>query len=324
MRSKVALDFKSDIAKLLTLFFEEKYRLGFKYVGIDAYIKSFDKFLIGKDCKDFLSKETILEWVKPKPHQKATTIEHNIHIMQRLADFLNRNGHPTYKVPSEMIPKRSHDFTPYIFTYDEIERIISVFDNLQYTKISPKKHLVYPLLIRVLSFCGLRVSEALNLKMRDIDFESGRFTLKNTKTYTDRIIPIDENLKERFCAYRKQMGLVGAEEFFFPTRNGSSYSIMTIEHTFRNALREAGIPYRGRGKGPRLHDLRHSFCVHSLQKSIKGGKDPYAALPVLMTYLGHKSVNATSRYIHLSAESYPALVKQTEALFGELIPLEDD
>jgi integrase len=86
---------------------------------------------------------------------------------------------------------------------------------------------------------------------------------------------------------------------------------------------QAGIPYRGKGKGPRLHDLRHTFCVHSLQKMLQSGKEPYAALPILMTYVGHKSVNATSRYIHLSAESYPALLKQTEALFGSLIPWEE-
>jgi integrase len=60
-----------------------------------------------------------------------------------------------------------------------------------------------------------------------------------------------------------------------------------------------------------------------LQKLTQDGKEAYAALPILMTYLGHKSINATSRYIHLSAESYPALLKQTEALFSNLIPTEE-
>ena len=91
----------------------------------------------------------------------------------------------------------------------------------------------------------------------------------------------------------------------------------------RDILFSAGIPYRGRGKGPRLHDLRHTFCVHSLQKLTAHGEDPYAVLPLLMTYMGHRSVQATSQYIHLSAESFPAILKQSEALFGNLIPLED-
>jgi integrase len=176
----------------------------------------------------------------------------------------------------------------------------------------------------MLSLCGLRVSEALNLRVRDIDFDDGCFLLKNTKNCSGRMIPLDESLKERFCVYRDRMGFVTSEDYFFPAPDGSRYSVVTIEATFRNAMRDAGIPYRGRGKGPRLHDLRHSFCVHSLQKLTKDGQDLYAALPVLMTYLSHKSISATSRYIHLSAECYPALLRQTEAMFGDLMPWGDE
>lgn len=316
--------FESSIAPLLTAFFEEKYRLGCKYTSIDVYLKSFDRFLMDRDCKNSLSKELMLEWIEPKVHQKATTLEHNIHIMQRFADFLNRNGFPAYRVPSELIPRKTHDFTPYIFTYDEISRILSVIDGFRHNPRSPKRHLVYPLLFRVLCFCGLRISEALNLKVKDIDFEDGHFLLQNTKTYSDRIIPLDDNLKERFAAYKKQMGFVMDEEYFFPSPDGFRYSVATMDTTFRGILYEAGIPYRGKGKGPRLHDLRHTFCVHSLQKLTANGQEPYAVLPILMTYLGHKSIGATSRYIHLSAESYPALLKQFEALFGSLIPSEDN
>ena len=88
--------FESDLALLLSAFVAEKQRLGFKYNSIEAYLKSFDTFLLGKDCKNSLSKELMLEWIAPKAHQSATTIEHRIHIMQRLTDFLNRNGFPAY------------------------------------------------------------------------------------------------------------------------------------------------------------------------------------------------------------------------------------
>jgi integrase len=321
---QTVLDFKSDIAPHLTAFFEEKYRLGYKYRGIDSYLKSFDKFLLDKDCKDSLSKEVILKWLERKPHHKATTIEHNVRIMQNLADFLNRNGFSAYRATNELIPKKAHDFTPYIFSYDEISAILSVFDNLKFNNISPKKHIVYPLLFRVLCFCGLRISEALDLKVKDIDFGCECFLLRDTKNCQDRIIPLDNNLKERFVCYRNQMNFITCDDYFFPAPDGFRYGINAIEVAFRNAMNEVGIPYRGKGKGPRLHDLRHTFCVHSLQKLTEHGEDPYAVLPILMTYLGHRTVGATSRYVHLSAESYPAILKQTEAVFGNLIPVEDD
>lgn len=317
------LIFKSELAPWLYAFFQEKHRLGYKYRGIDDQLMNFDKFLLGKDCKGSLSKELVMQWVERKPHQKAETVRCNIRTMRVLADFLNRNGIPAYRVPQYSEPRKTHDFTPYIFTYNEIEKILAAFDECRYNKISPKRYLIFPLLIRVLAFCGLRVSEALNLKVKDIDFENGYFTLHDTKNCQDRMIPLDDNLKQRFDEYKEKMGFKSGEEYFFPAPDGGIYSISTIEMAFRDAMFAVGIPYRGRGKGPRLHDLRHTFAVHSLQKLTQNGKPSQAALPILMTYIGHKSVDATSRYIHLSAESYPALIKRTEAAFGDLIPLED-
>lgn len=315
--------FESDLAPLLSGFVAEKQRMGFKYSSIEVYLKSFDAFLLGKDCKNSLSKELMLEWIAPKAHQKSTTIKHRIYIMQGLADFLNRNGFSAYRIPSELIPRKTHDFAPYIFTYDEIERILAVVDGFAFNKCSPKRHIVYPLLFRVLCFCGLRISEALNLTVGDVNFDEGFFLLRNTKTNLDRIIPLDNNLKARFSSYREQMGFLMKDEYFFPAPDGSRYSVATMDTTFREILSKAGIPYRGRGKGPRLHDLRHTFCVHSLQKLTAHGENPYAVLPLLMTYMGHRSIQATSQYIHLSAESFPAILKRSEALFGNLIPLED-
>ena len=316
------LTFNSELAPWLYAFFEEKYRLGYKYAGIDALVMSFDKFLMDKDCKTSLSQELVMQWIERKPHQKAETVRCNIRTMRVLADFLNRNGIPAYKVPIHLSPRKTHDFTPYIFTYDEITRIIAAFDGFKYNKASPKRHLVYPLLFRVLCFCGLRISEALNLKVEDVDAENSYFILRDTKNCQDRMIPLDDNLKQRFGLYKNQMNFVTGDGYFFPAPDGFRYSVDVIEKTFRSVMFEVGIPYRGKNKGPRLHDLRHTFCVHSLQKLTEGGKESYATLPILMTYLGHKSIGATSRYIHLSAESYPALLKQTEALFGDLIPLE--
>lgn len=317
------LTFNSELAPWLYAFFEEKHRLGYKYKGIDDQLMNFDRFLLDKDCKNSLSRELIMQWVQQKPHQKAETVRCNIRTMRVLADFLNRNGIRTYRVPKYSEPRITHDFIPYIFTYDEIAMIIAFFDNIQYNKISPKRYLVYPMLIRVLCFCGVRVSEALNLKVKDVNFENGYFILRDTKNCQDRIIPLDDNLRERFSAYKDLMNFMTGDEYFFPAPDGFIYGIDTIEKTFREAMFAAGIPYRGRGKGPRLHDLRHTFAVHSLQKQTLNGKPSEAALPILMTYIGHRSVNATSRYIHLSAESYPALIKQTEAVFGDLIPAED-
>lgn len=58
--------------------------------------------------------------------------------------------------------------------------------------------------------------------------------------------------------------------------------------------------HRDSDKGPRLHDLRHLFCCLSLKQLIDQGKDPYVVLPILSTYVGHKSTKTTEKYLRLS------------------------
>ena len=130
--------------------------------------------------------------------------------------------------------------------YDEIARILAVVDGFQFNKCSPKRHIVYPLLFRVLCFCGLRISEALNLTVGDVHFEDGFFLLRNTKTSLDRLIPLDDNLRVRFMVYSEQMGFLRKDEYFFPSPDGSRYSLATMDTTFRDILFRAGIPYRGK------------------------------------------------------------------------------
>lgn len=92
--------------------------------------------------------------------------------------------------------------------------------------------------------------------------------------------------------------------YFFPAPDGGFYDTSTIYDIFRKCLFDAGIPHRGRGKGPRLHDLRHSFAVHILNKWSSEGKDIYTCLPILRTALGHDRITTTEKYLRLVPEAY--------------------
>lgn len=98
------------------------------------------------------------------------------------------------------------------------------------------------------------------------------------------------------------------------------------EHAFYSRFREilwfAGIPHQGRGKGPRVHDLRHTFAVHCLNKWVDEGRDIYTVLPILSNYLGHSSISATSHYLRLTPVQFPQIVSIMEEQSGliELYP----
>jgi integrase/recombinase XerD len=107
---------------------------------------------------------------------------------------------------------------------------------------------------------------------------------------------------------------------FFPAPHGGAYTAGTVYKAFRQWLWAAGISHGGRGRGPRLHDWRHTFAVHCLRRWVEDGTDLSVALPYLSAYLGHTGLRGTQDYLRLTAELYPALVTRLPAQFGACIP----
>lgn len=89
--------------------------------------------------------------------------------------------------------------------------------------------------------------------------------------------------------------LLTDDEFIFTNSNDGRLSGDVIYTVHREFLRRAGIPFIGDGFGPRIHDWRHTMAVRSFKQLIDSGLDMYVALPILSTYLGHKTIYARVR-----------------------------
>jgi len=111
-----------------------------------------------------------------------------------------------------------------------------------------------------------------------------------------------------------------ASAYFFLSPRQSAWHNSTIYHLYRKLLLQSEIPHGGRGKGPRVHDLRHTFAVHRLLKWYEEGADLNAKLPFLVAYLGHKDFTGTQKYLHLTAELFPNLTTRMNQQFGGVIP----
>jgi len=110
-------------------------------------------------------------------------------------------------------------------------------------------------------------------------------------------------------------------EYFFISANGSNIKRDAVYRNFRKILKSAGINYLGEHRGPRVHDLRHTFSVHSLVMMAESGMDMYCSLPILSTYLGHQSLHSTNSYVRLTAEIYPELLKDVDAICLNVFPI---
>ena len=123
------------------------------------------------------------------------------------------------------------------------------------------------------------------------------------------MLPFSDSLAEVCRQYRNSLHIIqNPEDYFFVKRNGYKCRAKTIYEWFRKVLRQAGIPHGGKGQGPRLHDLRHAFSVHSLAAMAESGLDLYYSLPILSEYLGHQSLEATDKYVRLTSDMYPKLL----------------
>jgi len=230
-----------------------------------------------------------------------------------------RLGYKAYIFPPAAISIERYSYAPYIFSETELKNIFMVCDRYPVSNVSPNRHLILPLLFRLLYGCGLRISEALNLRIKDIDLNHGILLINDTKFGKERKIPMAETLKNKCFLYiKKNHYLKSRDSFLFPSPYGERYNESTIYKLFREILWSAGISHNG--KGPRLHDFRHTFAVHCLKKWVLNEEDITNLLPYLSAFLGHNDLRGTQHYLRLTADLYPKIMDSVERNFSNIIP----
>jgi integrase/recombinase XerD len=316
-----ALTFHSPAGSLITQFIQEKQACGYTYRTESEALQRFDRFLCAQGLTEAaLPRDLVEQWTAKQPNESATTHRLRIGLIRRFAVFVARQGAPAYIPAVHLIPRGRSHFVPRIFSHDEIRRLFAAADRLRPSVHAPLRHLILPEFFRLLYGCGLRLSEARHLRVADVELESGVLTIRQTKFHKDRLVPLPWSLTQRLRHYADIVGLHHPEAVFFPAPHTGVYHRETIYKAFRALLWDCRIPHGGRGHGPRLHDLRHTYAVHRLAKWYREGADLHTKLPILATYMGHLSIHETQHYLQLTSEVFPELSSRCEAAFGHLIP----
>ena len=319
-RTRKAPQMTGVFADLANEFIDYKRSAGFKYENEPKCLSRFCRFSVeqGTDTIE-ITRDLAEAWIAPRQQEADKTRAHKITCIRQFAIFLDNLGYDAYILPEQ---KGLHydSFTPYIFTHEQIRDVIRAADNTEACEISKNMHLELPVIFRILYGCGLRVSEVVHLQYKDVHLEDGYLVIRGAKTDRDRLIPLSDSVREACVQYADKIWWDRDTDFFFPAPDKTMLSPMTIYQRYRRYLSDAGISHGGKGQGPRLHDIRHTFAVHVLQKWIAEGMDLTAMMPILSTYMGHKSVHSTARYLRLTAEVYPDLIKKVESACAYVIP----
>ncbi len=317
------LKFEGPLQEPVRNFVEEKRRLGNLYNAEAYLLRELSRLAISENCpNNVLTKELVHLWTAKRPTHSATTHRSRCSVVRQLGEYMTRMGYDAYiasLTPTSKFEKK--EFVPYIFSDDELCRFFAAIDTIPRGAHSPYQHLTFPLLFRLLYGCGLRLSEALMLKIKDVDLKQGVLSIRGTKFGKDRLVPMVPSLTARCSVFMDTRHVLSNKEtLFFPALDGSVYSHSAVYQRYRGALWKAGISYGGRGHGPRIHDFRHTFSVHCLRNWMRNGIDVENALPYLSAYLGHVNTQATHTYLRLTAELFPEIVTKAEVFAGHVIP----
>lgn len=300
---------------------ELKRAVGYRYDTEAGHLKRFDNFTLKKYASaTILTRKIVLDWCSKKTYEAKANQCSRASTIRQFGKYLDSIGVEAYIIPKGYYPAEEQ-YTPHIYTVDELTRFFSETDKCQYCCECPYRHLIMPVFFRMIYMCGLRLSEARLLKVGDVDIENGILTIHHSKKDNSRLVPMSDNLTKRCRQYSEIVHPFPIpENYYFPGLDEKPITTGNIYKNFRRFLWRAEISHGGRGRGPRVHDFRHAYAVHCLKKWAKQEMDLATYLPVLKTYMGHDSFNETAYYLRLTADVFPDITFKLEKLCPEIIP----
>lgn len=309
--------FKGIFKNEINNFIKEKTSLGYKYEREIQVMKDFDNYTVKNDLTtNILTKEVVISWIDSHLGVKLITKKHYGDVMREFGKYLNRYDKISFILPGKYYPAKS-DFKAYIYSEAELKVFFkAVKQNYSLEKID-KQDMVY-LIFKLLYTTGMRVSEVLDIKVKNINFNDQTILLENTKNDMERLIVLKENVFNEINDYCNKYDKTLDDYLFTNHKTNKKFKRCMVYANFRIILKLADITYTNHG--PRVHDFRHTFAVHSFKQALNNNVDINVFLPILSTYLGHQDIYATEKYLHLTNELYPEIRKTVEIYDNDIIP----
>ncbi len=233
--------------------------------------------------------------------QRTLTWHHKLGVLRPFYRYaVSRDYVPSAPLPT-VIPKRPPSFVPYIFSQDDLRRLLQAVDSDP--RQSCLESMTLHTILLVLYGAGLRVGEAIMLNDSDVDLQASLLMVRQTKFGKTRLVPVGAKLREALAQYAARFETAAPDAPFFKKRGGGRVNQSTLGCHYRRLRERAGIGSADDARyQPRLHDLRHSFAVHRLTSWYRQGADVQKLLPQLSVYLGHVSIRDTQVYLSMTPE----------------------
>lgn len=320
--------FTSPLKDKLERFLEYKRVVGCRYQAEESILRCLDRFL----AKHLVAKDPVitLDVVRAFVQQgkcSNTTRAHRLTLVRQFCRHCAVEDTRTAIPPRNFLGLRRCPYLQRILTREEGKRFLATCLIFPRARCSPLRGIVHGTALTLLYVAGLRLGEALRLTVTDVDLSRGLLQVRLTKFGKSRVVPISADVIQRLraCsnAVEQRLGSRPVEALFFVGPRGKPVSKTALRASFHDILKKAGIAPRG-DRRPRVHDLRGTFAVHRLLRWYEQNADLEAKLPLLVTYLGHTSLQGTQRYLQLARDLVGEVTRRHQARFGHLITDEQE
>lgn len=281
--------------------------LGFQLRDAGVGLRDFVTFM-ERHRASYITQRLALRWAQQPSTVQPAEWARRLSFVRTFARYRSATD-PRTQIPAEgLLPFRPKRARPYLYTDDEVNALLRAALNLPCRRTL--RPWTYHCLFGLLNVSGMRIGEAQNLQLPDVDLKAAVLTIQGAKFGKSRLVPLHDSSRNILADYitRRERFFEGqpTSSYLFVSSRGNRLDIADIHRTFYLLSRQIGLRGLTDSRGPRLHDMRHRFAVNTLLQWYRADEDVERRLPILSAYLGH--VHVADTFWYLSA--WPELMRE--------------
>lgn len=293
---------------------------GFALANDAGRLVDFARFMEQGD-HPVLTSELAIRWARSSKRQSPITWARRIEVLRGFAHYWQQFDTNTEIPPRACFGSCHRRLVPHIFTPEELTALLKSCGQL--LPIDGLRPITCRTILGLLAATGLRISEAIHLKRDNVDLREGVLSIREAKFHHSRIVPLHPSTTRALHDYAllrdgKVPTQTGDAPFFLQD-NGSGATAGGIRYALQSLCKMLNWQPRGDHERHRLHDLRHTFIVHSTLRCYQNGGAPDREMQALSTYVGHVHVSDTYWYLTgipelmaIAAERFQGFVNHQE------------
>jgi len=290
--------------------------LGFKLQDAGKGLLDFVTFM-EQHRASYITQALALTWAQQPSNVQPAQWAQRLSFVRGFARHRSATDPRTQIPPPGLLPFRPRRARPYLYSDAEIRSLLRAALNMPFHfERNELRPWTYHCLFGLLSVSGLRLGEARNLELQDVDLTAAVLTIRGTKFGKSRLVPLHPStcnvLADYIARRQRHWAARPVSSYLFVSGWGNRLNMGDVHRTFYALSRQIGLRGVADSHGPRLHDMRHRFATNTLVTWYRSNQDPERRLPILSAYLGHVHVADTQWYLSGSPELMREAMRRLE------------